>query len=79
MAELGADGGDAVSAVLAEFMATQASAKAESELRACTASLNSVSEQLQEREEECAVLGLWGEYAPQGSTACTRALGHADD
>lgn len=56
LSELGPDGGDAVSAVLAEFTATQSAAKAESELRASTATLNSLSSQLKEREEECALL-----------------------
>ena len=75
LSELRADGGgNAVAAVLAEFTATQSAAKAESELRASTASANSLSAQLKQREEECAMLRTRLEAQEAGALAVQKHL-----
>ena len=75
LSELRADGGgNAVAAVLAEFTASQSAAKAESELRASTASATSLSAQLKEREEECATLNARLEAQEAGALAVQKHL-----
>lgn len=74
ISELKSDGGAAVSAVLAEFTASQSAAKAGSELRSTTAQLNSLSSQLKEREEECALLRARLQSQEDGALAVQKQL-----
>ena len=74
MSKLCPDGGEAAFAVLAEYTATQSAATAETKLRASTASNNSLSEQLQEREAECALLRARLKSQEDGALAVQRHL-----